>query len=256
MPKQHGAWFMLSLPVIVGLILHGRTAPLTWYLLPLSACWVLGYLAFNAVTVWLKTAAKRRRAQLPPVLAYGSASLLFGLLAVAMAGPRLLGWVVPFSVLIVPALWLAALRKERTALSGGLTTAAASVMVVVVQFVSPLDFLAAWGTEPARLATLFSGLTFGYLFGTVFHVKGLIRERGKPGWFLASVGWHLAATVTSAVLTVLGQASWAWSVFFALATVRAWALPRINEQRRVKPLTIGLVEIALTTLFIVLVAVA
>lgn len=65
LPKQHGAWFMLSLPVITGVILRGRDAALAWYLLPLAACWVVGYLAFNAATVWLRSAPARRHAQRP-----------------------------------------------------------------------------------------------------------------------------------------------------------------------------------------------
>lgn len=245
---------MLSLPVVVGLILHARTAPLSWHLLPLGGCWVLGYLAFNAATIWMKTPERRRPAQLPPVLVYGALSLLFGLTAIALAGPRLLGWAVVFCALIVPALWLAAQRKERTVLSGGLTTAAASAMVVVVQFVSPLDFLGAWSTDIARAATLFAGLTFGYLFGTVLHVKGMIRERGKPVWFHASVGYHIAVALVATGLAAADRASWVWTFFFALAAARAWALPRVAERRGVKPLTIGLVEIALTTLFVVFVA--
>ncbi|MFZ0529898.1 MAG: YwiC-like family protein, partial [Propionicimonas sp.] len=50
-PKQHGAWFMLALPVVVGLILRPADASTPWVTLPLVGCWFTGYLAFNAATV-------------------------------------------------------------------------------------------------------------------------------------------------------------------------------------------------------------
>lgn len=251
LPKQHGAWFMLSLPVITGVILRGRDAALAWYLLPLAACWVVGYLAFNAATVWLRSAPARRHAQTPPVLVYASISLVFGLLAVAFAGLPLLTWVVPFVPLILPALWLAARRKDRTLLSGKLTTTAASLMVPVVRFDTPAALLDVWATPPAAHALLAVLVVFGYLFGTVFHVKGMIRERGKPAWFYASVGWHAAMTLVTALLAATGPLSAIWTLFFTLTTARAWILPWIAGRRTIRPIVIGVTEIVLTALFVV-----
>lgn len=256
MPKQHGAWFMLALPVLAGLVLRGRAGELAWYLVPLVICWVVGYLAFNAATVWLRSAPKRRPAQAPPVLVYASISLLFGVLAVVAAGPSLLAWVLPFVPLIVPALWLAARRKDRSLLSGALTTTAASLMVLVVRFQTPGVLLGAWGTPPLIDALLAVLVVFGYLFGTVFHVKGMIRERGKPAWLVASVSWHAAMALACCALAAGGTLSWLCALFFTLTTVRASVLPAIAARRAVRPLVIGVTEIALTALFVVTFAVA
>lgn len=241
---------MLALPVLVGWILRVRDgAPPAPVLIPITACWIIGYLAFNAAVTWLKSPPRRRPAARTPLLVYSSLSAACGLAALAMAGPGLLPWVIPFTPLVLAALALAATRRERSLASGALTVAAASLMVLVARFITVDEFSLGLETPAAASALVHTGLVFGYLFGTVFHVKSMIRERGSSGWVAASVGWHGAVTVVTGIAAVFGALSPAWCVLFALTTVRAWILPTIAARRPVRPLVIGLVEIGLTTAF-------
>ncbi len=69
-PSQHGAWAMLAIPYLAGLILRSRDDGLPSYLIPLAGFWVVGYLAFYATSCWLKAPPTRRAGQRPPVLTY------------------------------------------------------------------------------------------------------------------------------------------------------------------------------------------
>jgi hypothetical protein len=234
---------MLAVPLISGTALR---TPLD---VPRSAllagCFVIGYFGFYAASQWLKSPPRRRGRFLPAVLTYGAASAALGLVALLLTGAALLGWVPVFAVLLAPALWLASRRRERALLGGGLTTAAACLMVLVLTHDSPAAVFAGW--PDARPAILVSLCLFGYFFGTVLHVKSLIRERGNTRVEFASASWHLAWTALSLTLWGWPDAS-LWVVLFALATARTIVLPRLARTRPLRPATIGVLEVALSTL--------
>ena len=82
---------MLATPLLVGILASGPS----WIHLPLTAFWFLGYFAFFATGIWLK--AKRRERHRPPVLAYGSAAAVAGLLTLVLQ-PDLIRWAPLFAV--------------------------------------------------------------------------------------------------------------------------------------------------------------
>lgn len=237
-PEQHGAWAMLVVPLVAGILLRAPDGLPAWAW-PLAATWLVGYFCFNAATLWLKAAATRRRRYLPAVLAYGGVAALAGLATLLLGGWPLLWWVPCFVPLLAVPLWLASRRREREWVSGLCTVVAACLMAWIIPFTRPsavwhsaLD--ARWWAAPAL---------FGYFFGTVLVVKTLIRERGKTGWVLASIAWHLAWTAMAALLAPRVGA--AWTAFFAVATVRAWALPWFGPRRGrvVRPGQVGVLEV-------------
>lgn len=275
---------MLVVPYLSGLILAARSAmvapvhpaprppdltfhlarPSPWYAATLFAFWMLGYFAFNALSVWLKTGPfdklrdrpdklrDRRDALRRPLIVYALAAAVFGLATLALAGPAILGWVPVYAVLLVPAIVLAAQRHERATLGGGLTTAAASLMILVVTHPDPAALLN-W-TPYARSAVALAALLFGYFFGTVLYVKTNIRERGSRAFYTASVLWHGLVAAAAAALAAAGAASVWWVGLFAVATLRAVVVPRL--QPPVTPLRIGLLEIGLSVAILAIVACA
>src|SRR5699024_3724820 len=74
MPNQHGAWFMLFIPPLMGLILQP-----SWAALPLLITWWAGYFTYFAITIWVKS--RLRTKHLPPVLTYGAITALAGIAA-------------------------------------------------------------------------------------------------------------------------------------------------------------------------------
>ena len=246
---------MLALPVVVGLILRIEDgAPAAPGLVAVIACWISGYLAFNAMTGWLKAPPSRRPDARAPLLTWTLLAAALGVVSVALAGPGLIGWVPPFALLVVPALWLAATRRERSLASGTLTVAAASLMTLVTRFVTPGALLDSLGTPAGTSALVHTALVFAYLTGTVLHVKTMIRERGSARWLAASVGWHAVATAVTAAAAATGALTAWWAVLFGLATARSWLLPWLAARRTIRPLAVGLVEIALSTAFVLITA--
>lgn len=234
-PNQHGAWAMLAVPAIVGSTLQIRDSGLRPAILPLLAGWLVGYFAFHAVSLWLKS--RRRRRYLAPVLAYGAATAVLALATLLLA-PGLLRWAPAFAPLLGIGLYEAHRRRERSLLSGTVTVVAACLLVLV------LWTLGRWDALPvvAWLACT------TYFFGTVLVVKTMIRERGSRGYLAASIGYHAASAV---LFALLGHP--ALGLFFTVCTVRAALLPYLAARGlRLRPMHIGLVEIVLSAALAVL----
>ncbi len=217
-PNQHGAWGMLASPFVVGVV----AASPRWVHVPLVTLWFVGYFAFFATGLWLKSG--RRARYLPPVRAYGLATLPFGLL-VLLVRPDLVLWAPLFAPLLLAGLWFAARRQDRSLASGLATIVAACLM-------TPVAYDAGDGSDWARAWTLTAVLA-AYFAGTLFYVKTMIRERDSRAHYWLSVGYHVVVAVAMAFM------SWWLAGLFALLAVRAAALPG----RGVTPKQVGVGEI-------------
>ena len=237
-PNQHDAWAMLVTPFGFGLVLAVRAGTAGGWLVPLFACWILGYFAFHDASLWLKAAPARRGRYVPPLLTYAGASAVAGLVSLAWAGWALAWWALAYLPLLLPTLWLASRRQERATVGGALTVAAACLMALVVRFPDPRTRPGSDWLDPVLL----SGGLFAYFFGTVLYVKTNIRERGSRGFLAASIGWHAAATLLAALLASGGVLPWWWTAFFAATTLRAAWVPRLGWTAK----RLGLVEVAFT----------
>jgi hypothetical protein len=228
---------MLVLPLTVGALRSGAQ----WVHLWLLTAWLIGYLAFFATGLWLRSARKARFR--PPVVAHGAATAVVGG-ALLLAEPDLLRWGVVYAPLLVTSLWYSARRAERALLNDVLTVGAASLMAVVAFGLgSPDD--GAWlpGAGSAEAGAL-AAAVFGYLVGTALYVKTMIRERGNASMYRASVIYHAAVAVVFLVwVPVVGA-------FFAVLAVRAAVVPK--RWPRTRPLVIGFGEIAASVLLGVL----
>ncbi|MDQ7991602.1 MAG: YwiC-like family protein [Propionicimonas sp.] len=252
LPRQHGVWAMLVVPFAVGAMLCWSDERLPGHVATMFATWVLGYFAFHATSGLLKSPPQRRRRWVPAVATYGLATLAAGLLTAWEAGPAVFWWLLVFLAPCGTALWLASRRQERQLAGGLLTVLLASMMVLVVRFPDPTGMLA----DPAfPQAAMLAAVMFGYFAGTVFHIKAMIRRRGRLAWRNASIGWHAGWTVATAALTVTWQLPRAWPVFFLVTTLRSWALPLVDERRRLRPAVLGVVEVVLSVAALAIAAV-
>ncbi|MFV0451055.1 MAG: YwiC-like family protein [Propioniciclava sp.] len=236
-PNQHGAWAMLLIPFLVGVIARAEAARPALFLVPLFVCWIVGYFAFYAASGWLKSAPARREVWVRPFLVEAAVTLVSGAAALLLTGPALAWWIPAFAVLLTSALGLARRRRERNWTGGALTVAAASLMILVARYPDPTEMLTAPDLTRVLVHTV---ATFAYFFGTVLHVKTNIRERGNPRFLVASVSWHAGASASFAALAALGVSGWWWPIFFGITTVRAAVIPRRTPVPR--PRTIGLIE--------------
>ena len=229
-PNQHGAWAMLTSPLLVGVLASG----FAWVQLPLAAFWFAGYFAFFATSLWLK--ARRRAKWFPPVRAYAVLTALLGGLVLVME-PALARWAPLFLPPLAIGLYAAAHRRERALLSCLATTAGSALMTVVAYDAGPaLDLSSAW---------LLALVQFLYFAGTVFYVKTVIRERDNVAFRWLSGGFHTVALVSVAVVFGLVETSslaWPLELVFAALLARAILVP----PHRPTPKQVGIGEIAAT----------
>lgn len=195
---------MLASPFLVGVV---ASSP-RWVHLPLLLLWFVGYFAFFAAGLWLKSG--RRARYFPPVRAYALATVPLALLVLLMR-PDLVVWAPLFAPLLLVGLWFAARRRDRSLPSGLATILAACLMTMVA-------FDAGHGTDWARAWTLTAVLA-AYFVGTLFYVKTMIRERDSAAHYRLSVGYHVVVAVALALV------SWRLTALFGLLAVRAAVLP-------------------------------
>jgi hypothetical protein len=91
---------MITIPALSGVVLAGWE----WVHLPLLLFWWVGYFAFQAGALWLKS--RRRPRYLPPLRTYALIAAPFGL-AVLLLRPQLALWAPLFAPLIAIAVWAA-----------------------------------------------------------------------------------------------------------------------------------------------------
>lgn len=232
-PNQHGAWAMLAVPLFVG-VLASRVALVH---LPLAVTWFVGYFAFFATSLWLKS-GRRDRFRLP-MLVYAGGSAVAGLVTLAMR-PGLILWAPLFVLPLAVGLWAAASRVERSLGSGVATVVGSALM-------APVAYAAGDGTDWHRI-WLLTAVVAGYFVGTLLYVKSVIRERGSTGHLALSVGYHAVATVAA-----LWLSPWLGLLWLVL-TLRAFVVPRraLDPRGGITPKFVGLAEIPAIVLLVVI----
>jgi hypothetical protein len=233
LPPQHGAWAMLAVPYLAGVLVAGWS----WPAAPLAGAWLAGYLlsyyAFQAV----KSRRPRR---------YRTQITLYAVLAVPLAAvvvaarPAVLWYAPAFAALWAVNAWYAWRRRERALLNDLASVVQSCLVVFVVATIA--------GTDPVEAAWV-AGACLLYFTGTALFVKTMIRERGSLAYRRWSVAYHAGAlAVTLAVVPWLGPAL---PVLFAWLLARAWLLPG----RPLAPRHVGLIEIANSLLLLAAIAV-
>lgn len=227
LPRQHGAWALLALPILVG-IAASRFVP--GHLL-LAAAAAAAYLASATLQAWLR--ARRRAAYLPSIVAYSAATVLFGVPLLVME-PRL----VLAAIVVVPAgaLTLAVARPgtPREMVLSLAHVAQASVLV-------PAAMLLAGETSGWVLGAA-TAIAAAEMAGSVLAVRSVIRERDNVGFAARSVGYHAAITLAAAAFL-----PWAYAALGVFLAARAVGLPLaqrrlVSNGRALRPVYVGLVE--------------
>jgi hypothetical protein len=229
-PDQHGAWAMLLLPFAAGTWLAGPA----WAHLPLFGLWFVGYLAFYALGRWLRS--RRRSSASRPLVVYALATLPFAA-ATLLVTPALLRWVPAYVPLLAASVWLTARGRERSLANDAATVVAATLMAAVA-------YDAGNGTDWSAL-WLVTGVLLAYFLGTVLYVKTMIRERGRRGYVVASVAYHLGGTVGASALAATGRSTWWLPAVWLVLVARAVAGPLVTTRRArpVRPVVVGVGEI-------------
>jgi hypothetical protein len=227
-PRQHGAWAMLLLPVLLGV---AASVPSAWQVAVGGAA-LAAYLASATFQTWSRS--RRPPAYRAPIIVYSSiAAVLGALLLVAFPPLALCALVlVPTGLLV----FRGAQPGTRRDLVNSLAQVAQSlVLVPATAYVS--------GAFDVPVVVAYTLVAAGYQLGVVLVVRSVLRERGNTGFHLLSVGFH-AALVVAAV-------AWLPAAYVVVALgllARAIALPIIQARlaggpKPLRPVHVGMVEI-------------
>lgn len=178
-PNQHGAWAMLIVPFLFGMLastpgaIHGL----------LFVCWLLIYLFMFPLLQWVRMGkAKAAPRYRKPLLLYG-ALLVPAALMLVLLRPEVLALALGFIPLFAVNALYAKQKRERALLND----IAAIVQFSLMVFIS---YKLGGGTD-LRLASELFLISALYFIGTAFYVKTIIRERNNKRFYCYSVGYHL-----------------------------------------------------------------
>jgi hypothetical protein len=230
LPPQHGAWALLLVPYLAGLLAAGTT----WWDLPVLVAALAGYPLSYFALLAVKT---RRLDRVGAQVAVFGAVTLAALVPLLAARPALSVYALPYGLLLAGNAWYARRRRERALVNDLFFVVESALLVPVAGTVA--------GVAPGVLGDAFVAVVL-YGVGTVLFVKTMIRERRNPAYRRASVVYHVAALAVAAVLAP------ALAVPFAALLARAVLLPG----RALRPAAVGMVELAGAVLVLAGVAVA
>ncbi len=241
---------MLVVPVVVGAVVAGPT----WRHALLLVVWLVGFCAFSAAGLWLRSG--RRARYVPPLRFHTVAAGVLGV-ALLVTAPGLLRWAPVFVVLLAVSLGSSVRRADRGWLNDLLTVLAACLMTVVAA-----GLRGGWGGSWAppgadvRSAWVAALLLACYFLGTVPYVKTLIRDRGDRRVLAVSVGYHAVLAAAALVWAVVSGAGAAFALLVVALGLLARAVLVPRRRPWPSPKAIGFGEVAATVVVTIVVLVA
>lgn len=180
-PNQHGAWAMLVVPFLFGMISGGIVLQHAL----LFVFWLAAYLFSYPFLQWVKT--RKLQIYRDPMILYGSIAVLSGLL-LAVAAPQLLKWVPLFILPFIINCYFARINRERAFFNDLIAVLMFSVMALVSHELGG-------GGNFATAVELFI-LSVLYFTGTIFYVKTVIREKNNKRFYWYSILYHLIVAIS------------------------------------------------------------
>ncbi|UHA74274.1 YwiC-like family protein [Paenibacillus sp. 481] len=219
-PNQHGAWAMLIVPFLIGMF----AAKPNWTHLWLALAWFAAYCTSFAVLQWVKTGKEWVYKQ--PCLIYGRAFVLFAAILLFLR-PDVWWMGAVMLPLFRVNMWYAK-RKEERHLGNDIIAVAQFCWMLIIAF--EVGGGTDWG-----LAWRAFAVCMLYFVGAVLYVKTMIREKGSPTYYAASLSVHLIAAIAAGLMI----SPWV-AVPYGVLFLRAVWMPNMKVTVR----QVGLGEIA------------
>jgi hypothetical protein len=222
LPAEHGSWFMLGFPLVLGLLLRPSLAGL---------CLGLAALAFFLSRPPLRRVLQGQRdpAQILALLLLGALAIAFGLLALAMTGARFL---IPLAC-VGPLVFLA-LRADLTRTTRSLAVEMAAqgafaglAAAMLVAGGNPLSgALRAWW-----FVTLVGSANLAHVRRWLGHAHGLVAAELRHRLVIVHLLHALLVGTSALLLASRGLAGILWTAWTALLYLRALAPYRLVPAR-------------------------
>ncbi|MBO3143084.1 YwiC-like family protein, partial [Dermatophilus congolensis] len=248
-PRQHGAWAILTVPITVGVIRsHGHPTQL-----PLIAFCFTAYLTYNAFSTW--TTSRHNPRHLPPLLTYTTLATTLALTTL-ITRPDLAHYTILFIPLTAITTWCTLNHHERWLLND-ITTITTACLFGYIVYMAGFTPTGTIGVGRAKMATA-TILLIAYFTGTALYIKTIIRERTSRPHHIASITYHATCTTLLATALLLGptgidilrlpgltsRGTLTATIIFLLLTIRATAL----AGHKIRPTHAGLGELAASAL--------
>lgn len=216
-PKQHGAWGMLLIPFVLG-ILIGKW---TWYHIPLFLAWLFVYLATYPLLMYVKQ--PRKKGYLQCFFTYLSVTCVCAIIALFYE------WrIVFFSIIMIPFffinIYFSSQKNERALLSD-----ICAILLFCIGGI--ISYYFTMKTVDKNIFMIVN-ISFLYFIGSTFYVKTMIREKKNLTYRFVSWGYH-----TILVIACLIVSPWV-SIIFIPSLIRSIVL----YGRNISILKVGILE--------------
>lgn len=233
-PREHGAWAMLVVPYLLGML----ASNLNWLHLPFFIGIIVFYFASGPFLTIVRK-PKLLKAAIPSLIIYLSIGsiLTFPILYLVPEIIFIGLFIIPFFVINVI---FAKLKKERLFINDLSAIIALSFLVLISYYIG--------NNVIDAKALIIMGINIIFFTGSVFHVKSLVREKGNRVFLMQSNVFHIG-TVVGFLLIAMPIVS----LIFFINTLKNWLMLKCQNY---KPIQIGLIEIASSILFVIVIGIS
>ncbi|HXG94570.1 MAG TPA: YwiC-like family protein [Blastocatellia bacterium] len=248
LPKEHGAWAMLYVPMIVGLLVAAKF-PLRAIALAAAATFL--FIARESLLVWWRGRSRGQKQE-----SARRAMLIYLALAALFAAPLVLinhlYWLVPAAAL---SLALLAINAEQAVRREDRTITGEMIAIAGLTMTAPMAYYAARGSWDMTAAWLWA-LCALYFASSVFYVKLRVyslsarkEELRRQTWRRCAF-YHGSLLVGLLLLALTGKLNlFAIAAFAPIFGRTFWFMTRPANQINLK--RIGLLEIIFSVVFLV-----
>ncbi|MDM5189135.1 YwiC-like family protein [Bacillus sp. DX4.1] len=216
-PKQHGAWGMLLIPFVLG-ILIGKG---TWYHIPLFLAWLFVYLATYPLLMYVKQ--PRKKYYLHCFFLYFSVAFVCAIIALMYE------WrIVFFSIIMIPCFFINIYYSRQKNERALLNDICAIILFCIGGIISYYFTMKTVDEKIWVIATI----SFLYFMGSTFYVKTMIREKKNPTYRFVSWGYHSLLVIATLIV----------SPWFTIAFIPSLVRSIILYGRNISILKVGVLE--------------
>ncbi|MDM5155648.1 YwiC-like family protein [Bacillus sp. DX1.1] len=216
-PKQHGAWGMLLIPFVLG-ILIGKG---TWYHIPLFLAWLFVYLATYPLLMYVKQ--PRKKYYLHCFFLYFSVAFVCAIIALMYE------WrIVFFSIIMIPCFFINIYYSRQKNERALLNDICAIILFCIGGIISYYFTMKTVDEKIWVIATI----SFLYFMGSTFYVKTMIREKKNPTYRFVSWGYHSLLVIATLIV----------SPWFTIAFIPSLVRSILLYGRNISILKVGVLE--------------
>ncbi|WP_170885635.1 YwiC-like family protein [Bacillus alkalicellulosilyticus] len=232
-PKEHGAWAMVMIPLLLGTF---ASIPNLFHLLFIIA--VLSFYCGSGPIFAYIRRPKIGQSIIPALAIYSGVGIIF-IGPVLLYFPRI-SWLLAIMVpLFLLNIYFAKQKKERLFINDAIGIGALSVLAMIM-------FYLGTGSELITVHSFtLALLNFFFFIASVFHIKTFIRERGNQTFLYIARGYHLALVVIPFFAGLFPIA-----LIFSASALKNWVM---LPSKVFKPMVLGIIEIVNSIIFLVLV---